>query len=92
MSDRAAVLQLYRSFLRVAAGMPTLHRQEFIRVRVREEFRKHAACSAQSEQLHLLELGYALLDQAEEQRKHLVQCKNENLLDFELLPKERVAR
>lgn len=92
MVDRSAVLALYRSFLRVASGMPTLHRQAFIRARAREEFRKHASCSTETERQQLLQLGYTMLDQADEQRKHLVQCKHENLLDFELLPEEKGSR
>jgi len=30
-----------------------------------------------------------MLDQASEQQKHLAQCKQEGLLDSELLPEER---
>lgn len=85
---RSELLSLYRSFLRVAQGMPTEHRQEFVLHKVRQEFRGNIAVVESTEQKRLYKLGITMLEQAEEQRKHLIECRRENLLDCELTPEE----
>jgi hypothetical protein len=90
MVERAALLALYRKFLRVAQGMPTGHRQQFVLLKARQEFRRSAGVADPTEQARLYRYGATMLEQADEQRKHLIECKRENLLfDWELTPQEK---
>lgn len=84
----AKALALFRSFIRVASKMPTGHRRDFVLRRVRSEFRENANCPPQ-EKDRLMLYAATMLDQASEQQKHLAQCKQEGLLESELLPEER---
>ena len=85
------MLSLYRGFLRVASRMPTAHRRQYIEKKARLEFEAHReSANARAVQEHLL-LGRVLLEQAREQMRHLVQCKQQGLLDAELLSDEREA-
>lgn len=91
MIERSALLGLYRKFLRVAEGMPTGHRRQFVLQRVREDFTRNAAVGTPTEQARLYQFGLTMLEQADEQRKHLIECKMENLLDCELTPEEKAG-
>jgi hypothetical protein len=79
-------------FLRVAAGMPTGHRREFVQKRAREEFKRNHALVDPTEQARLYQFGLTMLEQADVQRKHLTQCKQDNLLDCELTPEEKAGK
>lgn len=92
MVERAALISLYRSFIRVAQGMPTGHRREFIVQKAREEFRSSRLEEEPIEQERLYKYGVAMLDQANEQRLHLMECMRENLLDFEMTPEEKAKK
>lgn len=84
----STALSLYRNFMRVASKMPTGHRRDFVLRRIRSDFRANANCSPDQREKLLL-YGSTMLDQASEQQRHLIKCKQEGLLDSELLPQER---
>jgi Complex 1 protein (LYR family) len=92
MVDRSALLALYRRFVRVAQGMPTGHRRQFVLLKARQEFRRYIGVVDPTEQETLYQYGATMLEQADEQRKHLTECKRENLLDCELTPQEKAEK
>ena len=69
--------------------MPTAHRQEYIRRAARAGFEEHRRATGVNVQQQL-QLGEVLLEQAEAQAQHLTACREQGLLDSELVDAPRV--
>lgn len=69
--------------------MPASHRRNFIWKAAREAFEKNRHLERAEDVSREFTYGVCMLDQAEEQQKHLQMCKEQGLLMHELLPGER---
>ena len=90
--QRQRVFALYRQLLRVASLMPTQHRRRFVEQRARESFEQNRALTSEADVTAALHHGWCMFEQASEQQKHLVSCRDQGLLDNELCPEDKAIR